>query len=225
MPTVTIEIYSDITCPWYFIGTRRLADALALVDDGSQATVTHRPFLLNPDAPVEGLDLAAHLGEKYRRDPHELFHLVEAAAERSGIDLDLSAQPMTYPTIAAHTLLRHAGPRGTEWPLLDALFEAYFLAGRNIADHGVLAEVASAHGFAPDEARRLVGDQAELSLTRRQADQALALGIRGVPHFVFGDTLSFSGAQAPEVFQAALRQALAAWDPGRSQKGNERMPR
>lgn len=210
MPALTIEIYSDITCPWCFIGTRRLADVLASLEAGADTAVTHRPFLLNPDAPAEGLDLATHLREKYRRDPHDLFRMVEVAAERTGIDLDLSRQPMAYPTVAAHTLLRHAAPKGTARPLLDALFEAYFLAGRNIADQGVLAEVASAHGFTPDEVNRIVGSEADLALTRSEASAALAQGIRGVPHFTFGETVSFSGAQAPEVFDAAIRQALAA---------------
>jgi predicted DsbA family dithiol-disulfide isomerase len=210
MRPMTIEIFSDITCPWCFIGTRRLADAVARVDAGADVTVVHRPFLLNPDAPSEGLNLAAHLQEKYQRDPRDLFRMVETAAERSGLVLDLSVQSMTYPTVAAHTLLRHARPKDTERLLLDALFEAYFLAGRNIADHGVLAEIASAHGFTLDEARRLLEDEAELGVTRSLADQTLALGISSVPHFVFGDSLSFSGAQAPEVFEAALRKTFAA---------------
>jgi predicted DsbA family dithiol-disulfide isomerase len=209
MSALNIEIYSDITCPWCFIGTRRLADVLATLDPGADITVTHRPFLLNPDAPAEGLNLALHLSEKYQRDPSDLFRVVETAAEHSGIDLDLSKQPMTYPTVAAHTLLRHAGRKHTEQALLEALFEAYFIAGQNITDLGVLAATASAHGFTSDEVQAIVTAEAELVITRREAERALALGIRGVPHFVFGQALSFSGAQAPEVFQEAIQQALA----------------
>lgn len=210
MPTLTIEVHSDITCPWCFIGTRRLADALATLDGGAAVTVRHRPFLLKPDAPAEGIDLAAYLRQKYRRDPRELFQMVETAAAGSSLDLDLSRQPRIYPTVAAHTLLRHAERFGTAAALLDALFETYFLEGRNIADFDVLLDVAAAHGFDRAEARWLAADPDELARTRDEAGRALELGIRGVPHFVFGGTLSLSGAHPPEVFLAALRQALAA---------------
>jgi predicted DsbA family dithiol-disulfide isomerase len=209
MAALQIEVFSDVTCPWCFIGTRRLADALATVDGGADAVVTHRPFLLNPDVPAEGIDLAAHLGAKYGRDPGEMFAVVRTAAERSGLDLDPLRQPRTYPTIAAHTLLRHAEARGTAPALLDALFGAYFQDVRNVADPDVLAEVGGTHGFAPDEVRHLITDVAELARTREEAGRAARLGIRGVPHFVFSETLEFSGAQAPEVFQAALKQAAA----------------
>jgi predicted DsbA family dithiol-disulfide isomerase len=208
MATVQIEVFSDITCPWCFIGTRRLADALAAWD-GDGAVVTHRPFLLNPDVPAEGIDLAAHLGAKYGRDPRAIFQVVRTAAEREGLDLDPLRQPRTYQTVAAHTLLRHAETRGTALALLDALFVAYFQEARNIADTDVLAEVGAAHGFEADEVRRLVTDAAELARTREEAGHAPRRGIHGVPHFVFNGALAFSGAQALEVYQAALRQAAA----------------
>jgi predicted DsbA family dithiol-disulfide isomerase len=209
MRPLTIEIYSDITCPWCLIGNRRLDDVLATLDIAADPILVHRPFLLNPDVLPEGINLAEHLGAKYRRDPQEMFRVVETAADLSGIDLELARQPMTYPTVAAHTLLRHAEPKGTGRALLTAFFDAYFVAARNIADVDVLAEVAEAHGFTADAARGITSDASELALTRREAEQAIMRGIRSVPHFVLGETVSISGAQAPETFESAIHQALA----------------
>jgi predicted DsbA family dithiol-disulfide isomerase len=145
------------------------------------------------------------LRRKYGVDPAVMFARVEAAARDSGIPLDLSRQPRSYPTERGHTLLRHAGERGTQRALARALFHANFIDARNIADLDTLADVAAAHGFTAAEVRTLLTDETELALTRTEVGQAHRLGIRAVPFFVFADRLAVSGAQ-PE---SALRDALA----------------
>jgi predicted DsbA family dithiol-disulfide isomerase len=115
---------------------------------------------------------------------------------------------MTYPTQAAHTLLRHAHARGTQAALARSFFEAYFMNGLNIADETLLASIAAAHGFTLGEALELVRCEAELELTREEAQSAVEAGIRGVPFFVFDGRVGVSGAQPVGVLQAALRRAV-----------------
>jgi predicted DsbA family dithiol-disulfide isomerase len=209
MPSLKIDVFSDVVCPWCFIGTRRLHRALASFDPPVDVTIRHHPFLLDPDTPAGGVNIAERLREKYGRDPQAMFATVEAAAQASGIPLDLSKQPFSYPTVAAHTLLRHAADPVTQLALADALFVAHFLDARNIADPDVLVDIASRHGFEPAVARRLLEDEAELEVTRTEAGRAAASGIRGVPFFVFDNRLAVSGGQREEVFRDAIQQALA----------------
>ena len=206
---IEIDVYSDIVCPWCFIGTRRLeqvVDALA----GEPVTIRHRPFVLNPEAPREGIDLHRMLAERYRTDPAQMFARVESVAREAGIPLDLSRQRMTYSTVSAHTLLRHALEKGTQRGLLDALFRAYFLDARNISDPAVLAEAAHDHGFTAEEVERLAADEMEAARTRREVEDAARSGVRGVPLFIFNRKLVLSGAQPPEVLRDAIAKARAA---------------
>jgi predicted DsbA family dithiol-disulfide isomerase len=204
-----IDIFSDIVCPWCFIGTRRLESVLDSLDDEGKVVVRHHPFLLHPEAPPEGLDLRQTLADRYGVDPSSMLHRVEAAARESGIPLDLSKQPRTYSTIAAHTLLRHAERKGTQRALHEALFTAYFLDGRNIADPAVLSDVATKHGFAPDEAKHLAGDEAEIIQTLADVEATAARGIRGVPVFILNGRRVLAGAQPVDVLRDAIAKAIA----------------
>jgi len=138
-----------------------------------------------------------------------MFASVEAAAHSSGIPLDFSKVRRTPSTVAAHTLLRHAIAKGTQPALAPALFEAYFLEGRDIGDVDVLAAVAGGHGFDADEVARIVRDEDELSITRREAEQAATSGVRGVPFFVLGQRMAVNGAQPIEVLRGAIARAIA----------------
>lgn len=209
MKELAIDIVSDVICPWCFIGSRRLEQALEPAPDGVAVDVTYRPFLLDPSTPKEGADLRDRLRAKYGVDPDKMFASVEAAARSSGIPLDFSKVRRTPSTIAAHTLLRHAISKGTQAALARALFEGYFLEGRDIGDADVLAAIAGGHGFEADEAIRLVRDEAELGKTVEEAGEAAASGVRGVPFFVLGGRLAVSGAQSADVLRGAIAKAIA----------------
>lgn len=200
-----IDIVSDIACPWCFIGIERLERALA--ETGAEATVTLHPFLLDPDGPDSGTDLRERLRQKFGGDPTPAFANVERAARESGIALDFAKVHMGYPTLRAHTLLRHAVAKGSQRALSRALFAAYFLEGKNIADPAVLAELAAPHGFAAEEVAALVGDARELAETRQEAEHAARNGVRGVPLFIFDGRTALSGAQPEAVFRETIRKA------------------
>jgi predicted DsbA family dithiol-disulfide isomerase len=214
---ITIDLYADLVCPWCYIGSERLDQAIAGTAD---VVVRHKPFMLQPGAPAEGVDIPEMLRKKYRADPQQMFARVEAAARDSGQTLDLSKQPRSYPTVRAHTLLRHAEARGTQRALARALYRANFDEGRNIADVGVLAELASAHGFDAAEVEALLTSEPELAATSAAVLEAAGLGIRGVPFFVFDGKLAVSGAQPVDVLRAALSEATAAMTAGSSTRSD-----
>jgi predicted DsbA family dithiol-disulfide isomerase len=211
MPTTTlpIDVISDIVCPWCFIGTRRLEQALAPLAPKVTPKITYRPFLLDPSTPTEGTDLRARLRNKYGVDPTTMFARVESAARESGIPLDFAKVTRTVSTIAAHTLLRHAIAKQTQPALAHALFSAYFLEGLDVGEIATLARIASAHGFSVEEATALLRDDAELARTREEARGAAESGIQGVPFFVLDGRLAISGAQPVETFRAAIDEAIA----------------
>jgi predicted DsbA family dithiol-disulfide isomerase len=206
--SITVDLFSDFVCPWCFIGSTRLEQALEGLANDVTAEVCYHPFFLDPTVPPEGVSIHEKLRKKYGVDPRQLWGRVEAAARESGIPLDLSRQPMMYPTAAAHTLVRHADAKGTQRALASALFQAYFLDAVNISDVGTLAGIAERHGFTRAEATELATAEPELELTREEAISAAQGGIRGVPFFVFAGQLAVSGAQSVDVLQAAIRQAL-----------------
>jgi predicted DsbA family dithiol-disulfide isomerase len=206
--SVAIDLFSDVVCPWCFIGSVRLEQALSGLGSEVQAEVCYHPFFLDPHVPRSGVSVPEKLRKKYGVDPKQLWSRAEAAAQDSGIALDLSLQPMSYPTDAAHTLLRHAHAKGTQRALASAFFRAYFQEAKNIAEESVLADIAAQHGFSRDEALELASAKPELELTREEALSAAQGGIRGVPFFIFDGRLAVSGAQSTSVLQAAIRKAL-----------------
>ena len=205
---LSIDVFSDVVCPWCFIGSRRLSQALSTLGDKVEAKVVYHPFLLDPTTPPEGRDLREHLQGKFGRDPVRIFGTVEAAAQSSGIPLDFTKVLRYSNTLGAHTLIRHALTKGTQLPLVGALFSAYFLESRDVGNPDVLVDIAAKHGFAAEEARALLTHESELAQTSHEAEQALAMGIRGVPFFIFAKRVAFSGAHPPETFVSAIEKAL-----------------
>lgn len=205
-----IDLISDFSCPWCFIGERRLTQVLQEL--GRTAAITYHPFLLNADLPPEGVDLRDYLRQRYGGDPQEMLAGVEAAARVTGLSLDFSKVTRFPNTVAAHTLMRHAPSPAAQAALAEALFTANFLEGRDLSDRALLARLALAHGFSSGEAERLVADEAEHAQTRRIAASLSSQGISGVPFFIFGQKAAFSGAQPAEVFRRAIAQADAG-DP------------
>jgi predicted DsbA family dithiol-disulfide isomerase len=156
--------------------------------------------------PAGGLDIHAELRKRFA-DLEPVFARLVAEAKSSDLDLDPKKQPFAYPTLAAHTLLRHAESRGTQRALAGSLYRAHFDEARNISDPDVLADIATHHGFTTEAARAIVTDPAELARTRSETEQAAAAGINAVPVFVI-DGQRLAGAQPEAVLRAAIETAL-----------------
>ncbi len=211
MTKLAIAVVSDVVCPWCYIGTARLEQALTEV--GAEADLELRPFLLAPTVPVEGADLRDWLSQRYG-DPEPMFRRVEAVAKESGLAIDFSKVRRHPSTVRAHTLLRHARERGTQWALGRALFQANFEQGLDVGAMDVLVGVGVAHGFTEGEVIGLCETPAELEETRQLAR---APGISGVPFTLIGRAgaakgsprLAVSGAQPVSVFRGAIERALS----------------
>jgi predicted DsbA family dithiol-disulfide isomerase len=202
-----IDVYSDVVCPWCYIGGTRLRQVLDSLPEPLDVELTYKTYLLDPGVPPEGKDLARRLELKYGMPAAQIFARPQEAARELGLPLDFAKVPNSYNSINAHTLLRHAAPQH-QASLAKAFFEAYFLHGQNISQEAVLLPLATAHGFTDAQVKALLADDSERQATLLDADQGRKLGITGVPTFVFNDRVGFSGAQAEATFRQAIDEAL-----------------
>jgi predicted DsbA family dithiol-disulfide isomerase len=205
--TIKVDLFTDTVCPWCLVGSARLDQAIAALPDDVVVDVENHPFYLDPNTPDDGVIVADMLREKYGRDPREMWERVEGEARKTGIDLDLSKQPRSYPTRKGHTLVRLAKVKGTQHALANAIAWAYFMDHQLINDDEVLADIAVQHGFAREEALQVVRDPDELGTTHDLAIAAAQQGIQGVPFFVFDNKFAVSGCQPAEVFARAFEFA------------------
>jgi predicted DsbA family dithiol-disulfide isomerase len=206
--TLKIDLFTDIVCPWCLVGSARLDQAIAALPADVTVEVENHPFYLDPNTPPEGYDVGEMLRQKYHREPKEMWARVEAEAKQSGIDLDLSQQPRTFPTQKGHTLVRLAKPKGTQHALANAIASAYFLDHKQVNDEEVLAEIATGFGFTREEALADMRDARELAVSHDLAMWAAQQGIQGVPFFIFANKFALSGCQPQDVFAQAFEQAL-----------------
>jgi len=207
--TLKVDLFTDIVCPWCLVGSVRLDQAIARLPADIAVEVENHPFLLDPNTPPEGTNVPEMLRTKYGRDPQQIWGRLRDEARASGIDLDPARQPMSYRTDAAHTLIAHAKPNGTQHALANALADAHFLEIRKIDDPEVLADIATGFGFDRAEALALVTDPAELARTRQRALAAAQQGISGVPFFVFEGKYGMSGCQPDALFDRAFALAMS----------------
>ena len=208
MRALKIDLFTDIVCPWCLIGSVRLDKAIVRLPVDVAVDVENHPFYLDPNTPPEGYDVGTMLRQKYGREPEAIWARAEEQARVSGIDLDLSKQPRTFPTQKGHTLVRLARPKGTQHALANAIAAAYFLEYRQVNDDAVLAEIATGFGFTREEALGDINDARELAVSHELAMDAAQQGIQGVPFFIFQNRFAMSGAQPEEVFDMALGKAL-----------------
>lgn len=212
---LTIDIFSDVMCPWCLIGYGQLSKALAELEGEVQAQVRWRPFELNPGMPTEGEEQDAHLAKKYQRSDEERAAMrarMKEIAEDAGVSLayEGDAKPaMMWNTRSAHVLLswalEEAGPE-VQTALKLALFRAHFNERRNVSDREVLLDVAASVGLHREAAKAALDDDALLARVIAEERQAYEMNITGVPAMVISGKFLIPGAQAPEVYVNALRR-------------------
>ncbi len=211
---LTVDVVSDVVCPWCYIGKRRLEAALARLREAEPdlpVDVRWHPFQLNPDLPPEGRDRRSYLEAKFGgpERAREVYARVAAAGETVGIPFAFDAIERQPNTGDAHRLIGWAQSRreGDPDALVERLFRAYFLDGVFVGDREALVRIAVEAGYDPDDARRFLASD-EMVATIAEADRrARAMGITGVPFFVFGGKTALSGAHEPETMLDAIAQA------------------
>jgi predicted DsbA family dithiol-disulfide isomerase len=206
---LTIEIYSDVVCPWCYIGKRRLERALDQLNGAAQARITWRPYQLNPTMPKDGMDRTTYLEAKFGSldafRQMEEHVLAAGAAER--IPFVFQRVARTPNTFLAHRLMWHAEQKGCQDAVVESLFRGYFTEGADIGSMPVLCQLAGRAGLDPAAVESFL--QREEGATEVKAEEAAGhrLGIRGVPYFVLNGSISISGAQPPDIFVSAFQQA------------------
>lgn len=214
--SMNVEIWSDVVCPWCYIGKRRLEQALEQFPHRDAVHIVWRSFELDPHAPEQSDEsLDEMLARKYhtsRQNAAEMNARVSRIAGEVGLDYHLdNAKPSN--TFDAHRLLHLAKAKGIQPQVKERLMQAYFTEGEPIGDHEALARVAAEAGLDVDEARATLASDAYADEVRADESRAAAFGISGVPFVAIDETYGVSGAQPTEVFLTALQTAWAAAHP------------
>jgi predicted DsbA family dithiol-disulfide isomerase len=211
-----LDIVSDTICPWCYVGKRRLAAALPLLAaEGLAFEVTWRPFQLNPTMPKAGLDRRDYRVAKFGswERGRALDAQVAAAGAADGLVFRHDLMARTPNTLASHALIRLAhevGGAASQDEVVEGLFAAYFTLGRDVGDHGVLADVGEAAGIDRARVSGFLDDPASTEAVIRDEELARGLGLSGVPSFIVDGRFLFSGAQPTASIVRALREASAA---------------
>ena len=208
-----IDIVSDAICPWCYIGKRHLESALAtLAAEGLHFTVHWNPFQLNPDMAKEGRDRAAYRAWKFgsAEKAKAIDTRIQGAAEAAGLSFRQDLMTRTPNTIDAHRLIWFAGQKGVQDATMEIVFKAYFMQGKDIGDHTVLADCGAEAGIDRHEVIAfLASDLADKEM--RAADQsARDAGVSGVPSFFLDGYTVFSGAMPAEHMVQAFRRGQQA---------------
>ena len=217
---LSIDIWSDVMCPWCLVGWGNLSQALERLEGEIAAEIRWHAFELNPDMPPEGEERTAHIARKYGRtvaQSREVQDRMREAAETAGVSLDYTGEEpappaMMWNTFAAHKLLTWAGEEfGSErqTALKLALFAAHFNRRRAVGERTVLLDIAEEQGF-DRAASEAALDSADIARkTRSEERAAFDLNITGVPAMIVADRFMIPGAQSPDVYVDALRRVAA----------------
>ena len=212
---IKIDVWSDIACPWCYIGKRNLENGLAEVSadpDGPRVEVTYHSFELSPDTPVdfEGDEvsyLADHKGIP-REQAREMIDRVTDVAAAAGLTYRYDLLQHTN-TVKAHELLHHAKQNGKQLEMEERLMSAYFTEGKHVGRIDDLVALAAEVGLDADETRAALESEKYLADVRADQDQARTYGINGVPFFVIDGKYGVSGAQPADAFAQIARQVWA----------------
>ena len=211
---LVVDIVSDVVCPWCYIGKRKLETALAELqarEPGLAILRRWHPFQLNPDLPREGIARTAYLEAKFggKARASEIYARVRAAGADVGIPFDFERIDRQPNTLDAHRLIAWAQQRGDQGAtdaLVERLFRAYFIEGKLLTETEQLVEIARDAGFPEGEVRAMLASATGRPDVEAEDREARAVGISGVPFFIFNGKTAVSGAHEP----AALLEAIAA---------------
>lgn len=209
---LSIEVISDVICPWCWVGKRRLGAALSRLAPEITATLTWRPFELNPTMPKEGVDRRVYRSAKFGswERSRALDAQVARSARGDGLDFRHDRMTRTPNTFDAHRVVRLAGREGKQDAVVEGLFSAYFHEGRDVGCSTVLVEVADAAGLDPVEVAAMLAGDEEVAEVSAELERAAELGTRSVPTVLVNRRPLFSGAIAPEAIAAHLRAVADA---------------
>jgi predicted DsbA family dithiol-disulfide isomerase len=203
-----VEIYSDVVCPWCYIGERRFEKALGAFPGGDEVEVVFRPYQLQPDAPVAATPLSGWLAKKFGANVDRMLSRVSDAAAEEGITIDWD-NALAVNTLTAHRLSwlaeREYGAR-LQRALVEALFHAHFSEGGDVGNHEALTRLAGSVGMDEARVREFLASDEGLTEVTQALDEARELGIAAVPTFVFDGKYAVQGGQPTSTFLEVLEE-------------------
>jgi predicted DsbA family dithiol-disulfide isomerase len=206
---MNIEIWSDVVCPWCYIGKRRLEGALRQVEQAGEVKITWRSFQLNPDAPPgTAVPTLEYLDRRFGPQARQMTGRVAELGRAEGLDLDFGAA-LTVNTLDAHRLLHLAAGLGVADEAEERLMRAHFCEGADLSDHETLTKLLTEAGADEQRVREVLAGTEYADAVRADIEEARRLGVTGVPFYVLDRRYAVSGAQPTETFLQALRTASA----------------
>lgn len=218
-----VDIWSDIACPWCYIGKRKFETGLANFSGKDNVEVEYHSFELSPDTPADFEGSAADFLVEKKGMPKtqvdQMLTQVTQVATSVGLDFQFDQLKQTK-TLKAHELLHFAKEHGKQIELKERLLKAYFTEGKHLGNEAELVALAGEVGLNPAASAQALGQGTFAPAVQADIDQAKAFGISGVPFFVFNNKYGVSGAQDPLAFTQVLTEAYAEMTASAPEEGN-----
>lgn len=207
----TVDVFSDVICPWCYIGKRRLEKAIATVDRQHEVRVRWLPFQLNPQMPKEGTSRKEYRIRKFGswERSQELDARVIAVGQAESIHFAFDRIERTPNTLDAHRLIWLADKEGVQGAVVEALFRAYFTEGWDISNRRTLIDVAVEAGLDRDKAEAVLNGDEGMDAIKEAHEQARRVGVEGVPFFIVNGKVTLAGAQPPDAFLEAFSNEVS----------------
>jgi predicted DsbA family dithiol-disulfide isomerase len=213
MKTLTIDVVSDVVCPWCYVGKRRLERALALLAvqyPDVDPEVHWHTFQLNPDLAPEGMARTDYVSQKFGNEAGSIYERVSSVGKEVGIPFAFDKIVRQPNTVVAHSLIAVSEPGMVQGAMVEAFFKAYFLEGRDLTEAAVLIEVAESAGMERALAEAHLQNSDLHSQTIDSDKAAREMGITGVPFFIFNRQVGLSGAHEAETLLQGMVEAMNA---------------
>ncbi len=207
---LSVDVISDVICPWCFIGKRRLERAIAALEGQHQVRVHWHPFQLNPTMPKEGISRKEYRTKKFGTWERslELDSKIVVTGEAEGIHFALDRIERTPNTVEAHRLIWLADQQDCQDAVVEALFRAYFTEGRDISLRQILIDVVVEAGLERSRAEAMLNSDEGMAAIKEAEGLSRRHRVDGVPFFIINNEITLPGAQQPETFLDAFRQAF-----------------
>jgi predicted DsbA family dithiol-disulfide isomerase len=204
---ITIDIVSDVACPWCYIGKNRLENAINKTGDEFDFEVNFKPFQLDPTIPKEGLDRKTYFANKFGSDERveEIYHRVESAGHSVGVDFKFREIPKAINTLPLHILLKSAEKEGFQQELAKAFFEAYMVKPQDLSNPLTIVNILKTFGWEENKTLELMNNEALAYEIKNEIAHYQQLGVSGVPFFIINNKYGISGAQPSESFISAFK--------------------
>lgn len=204
MKALSVDVVSDVICPWCFLGKRRLDKAIGLLDD-IKVEVNWRPFFLDPSIPKEGMSRRTYMENKFGAERLKTIHdPLLAAGKEDGVPYAFDKITRTPNTMDAHRLIRWSHVEGKQHDVAERLFMAYFSLGLDIGDRAELAKIAGEAGLDKAAAAAKLDSDTDVDAVNAEVERAYRMGVTGVPCFILAQRQGLMGAQPAEVLADAI---------------------